>query len=560
MKRFIISIILLMIAVPCWGATHYISESTGAESAQNGESSAAPWQQLDHIEDHGWASGDKVLLMCGDTWSKSAGDWGSVGDRIYITNETNLTIGAYYLDGATPREVDGVTYKCSDDSTVDPIIDGNVSSGWGTSTYDAILWVDSGTTGLVIQDVQLKNYYRGVSIRQITSESTAISDITIQRCNFDNFGLGWIYIEPQPTGTDYPYDNISDITIQDNTMTKAQLSYPEGASGWGNCIKIYTADNVIVRRNIMGQCSGELVNFKMEADDGECYDNIGWDVDGGTFKVVNSDNVSVHHNFAIHTGDATYSYRSRAGLTMSSESDDYTVASAAVTDPSNNKFYSNVVAGYMIGIWINDGQDDADSGSATNYVYNNTFIDCGNGASSNGGTYRLPTPGDVLEFEVEIANNLSVINDITNGEHYAYADVNSNITFAGNGWDESDPTDTSYCTSSDCDDGTDVTGDPDLVDPAACGTSWRGCAAYDTPLPGDAALGASSDFIGVGADLGLGSSYLGLNPNSEWVDDVNTLNQDTYTPWEMGAYVYTAPGPVVPTYPLQGAAGNFKYN
>ena len=542
-KRLLI-ILIWLIAVPCYGATYYL-DSAATEAGCAGIS-ADPCKELDHIEDDAWSSGDKVLLKCGGTWSKSAGDWGSVTDQATIENDTNLTVGAYYLDGATPREVDGSTYKCSDVPAANPIIDGDVdTASCADVTYWGAIKILGGSTGITLQDIKFTRSYNGIYVRQEAGNSSAISDITIQRVQVDDVCLTGISVTPNPASD----DDVSNITISDSTVTNTHIKFSGGASGWGCAIKCGAADSCTFTRNIVGQTYGEGICFHTEADDGVASYNLVYNTDSAGIYISSSDNVVVKNNYVIH-GDSDWDNgggRVNAGLGFGSEGD----TTSDITDNSNCYFIGNVVIGYGSGFRATDGQDDADTSTGMNYVVNNTFID-------NDYNYSL-SPGADVEYEVTFQNNLSVVNDTSNSSHaLPTAAPPAGYTFSGNGWDTSEAVDTDYCTATNCNDGTDVTGDPDLVDPIACDANgWRGCSPYTEPDWGDAALGASSAFKDNATDLGTGSSYLLLNANSEWPDSVNTLNPDTYG-WSFGSYAYGATP--VPLYPIQGAAGNFKYN
>jgi len=88
--------ILLFLCSQAWAVTYYVSQSGGNDS-NNGTAIGTPWKELDVIEDKPFSSGDKVLLLCGDTWSRTSGDWGS-GETVIQPNDT-ITIGAYMADG-----------------------------------------------------------------------------------------------------------------------------------------------------------------------------------------------------------------------------------------------------------------------------------------------------------------------------------------------------------------------------------------------------------------------------------------------------------------------------
>ena len=565
MKRFLI-IAILLIAVPCYGATHYISESTGAEDAQNGESSAAPWRELDHIEAHALNSGDKVLLMCGDTWSLSAGDWGTLDTTgvIYLVDKPGITIGAYYLDGATPREVDGVTYYCTDAAagpSVNPIIDGDVtdfSAGEALPTDTPVLRVARGCDDFILQDVTFQNYYVGPWFGEENGIVGDLDNVLVTRCTFNNFSKAGIQIHPYYTKEYSQSMPVTNIVFSFNTITNTQMSmqkpYPGWDSDWGNAVKVSGFDGFTFNNNIVGDGWGEGLSSNRTCFRANVYENVFYNTSSVAIYPSGGHEWDIYHNYVISYDDSynIQGGRTFGGMGMGGEGD----IDTGGIDASGNKFHNNVVIGYLSCYTQTDGTvdgDTSDDGSGNNLVYNNTFIDCGR-------SYRLTSAGSTDQKKTTFQNNLAVVNNPTgcgSGDDsactfFSTSTKNSAYTFLGNGWDSSISTDSDFCTDSDCNDGTDVTGDPALINPEPCTDDWRDCPAWNTPDGGDAALGANSDFIGVGADLGLGSSYLGLNPNSEWPDSVNTLNQDTYPPWEMGAYVYSVAAPAATRDSFEG--------
>ena len=98
MKRIILLTFLMLCLLPVWaGATTYYVSQSGGDDGNNGTAIGTAWKELDVIEDKALSAGDKVLLLCGDTWSRTAGDWGA-GETVIWIND-NITIGAYMADG-----------------------------------------------------------------------------------------------------------------------------------------------------------------------------------------------------------------------------------------------------------------------------------------------------------------------------------------------------------------------------------------------------------------------------------------------------------------------------
>ena len=529
MKRFLI-IAILLVAVPCWGAdyTRYISESTGSE-ANDGTSNAQAWKELDHIEDdaHGASDTYIYLLLCGDVWSKAAGDWGNVGDSILIDGDANITVGAYYMDGGTPRTVDGSTYICPGDK---PKIDGE-KVAFPTDSFDSQFRIQGESSYITIQDVWLTNYDRGVQILPVNGTTDDQTYITLTRIQTNNMAREGIYQGYKTTGT------ASYVTVSYCEIYDSELAFPAGAGGWGQALSFHYGDNITINNNIVGRSYGEGIMVSENVNTADIYNNLVYNTDSVGIYSIMSHYVNIYNNYVIHS-DSSYDNgggRSNTGIGFGPEHDTDNVA---FVETSGNVIRSNVVIGYDNCFGTSGGGDDADTWEdgpgGVNYVINNTFIDCDRSFSlygtDNGATFQ---------------NNLFVINTpaitaftLNTSPPYGYV-------FSGNGWDESEARDTDFCTSGDCTTSGDVTGDPDLVDPTPCDTNWRECTLWNTPSWGDAALGASSDFLGNATDLGAEASYPMLAAESDWPLSVVTENQ-TNGAWNFGAYEAAAASPTAP--------------
>jgi len=523
MKRILfITLLILLLPTWAWAATYYISESTGADV--NAGSFAAPWKTLDKIQT-GITTGDKGLLLCGDTWDYSDGDWGA-GKTETLIVASNVTIGAYYNDGGAV-EVDA-THPASDHGGK-PLIEGDVTDHTGSvSTWFCAFRIPANRSGITINDIKVQNYYRGFGIYQTTGYPGAISDITLNRCDVNNVSHAGIHVSTVPSNQ----NNISDITITGCALTLTQM-YFDHLGGWGSALSMQYADNYVIANNTVGQSHGEGISVWGGADHGEIYNNLVYETASVGIYISCCHDVNVHHNYVIGTTSATWSYsgygKTRAGIGFGGETDNY-----GFIDSSGCVFQYNIVSGRTLGFSItdphNDSDDTSDGGYGTNYVYNNLFID-------NYRNYWLyPTDGG--ELTVTFQNNLSVINDTASCNHIDNTSPSASYTWLGNGWDNSEAVDSDYTHAN------DVSGDPDLVDPAPCTGGWYQCATIAPIIAnfGAAAHGASSAFINTAQDLG-DAYQVGLGAASEWPDSVLTLNQRTN--WEIGPFVFGRKGPFV---------------
>jgi hypothetical protein len=68
--RTIFILMMLGLTEVASGTTYYVSSSLGND-ANNGTSTATPWQTLGHVNGQTFQPGDSVLLRRGDVWNES---------------------------------------------------------------------------------------------------------------------------------------------------------------------------------------------------------------------------------------------------------------------------------------------------------------------------------------------------------------------------------------------------------------------------------------------------------------------------------------------------------
>ena len=522
MKRILLTLtILLILLLPVsWAgaATYYVSESTGNDITGDG-SYATPWQSIYKVESTVTGDGDKVLFLCGDTWSQTGGDW----DGEFKIDWTNAIIGAYY---AGPTEVDA-THPCPGNC---PIIDGEITDFSGAVVWTPVFSIYHSGTGATIQDIQVQNYYQGIYVYADTGST--VNDGTIQRCTINNMGeAGIILYDNHWLG-----DNISGWTIDSNTISNTQQYHCDGDGGYGGTIVLRHADNNTITRNTVSSGCGEGIDCWLDSDNNEVAYNYVYDHSSCGIYLSSSDDNLVHHNFVINTASTNIAFNGKrgTGFGLGAEGD-----SASASECSGNMFYYNVAIGCYAGFTTNDGVNDSDTSTAINYVYNNTFIDNVNNF--------LFFNYDDAELWVTIENNLSVVNDNAICSHNGGVEPGTggcaNIIFLGTGWDTNNENPAAG-------DGWigayDVSGDPDLVNPTPCTSGWYQCANIAATTFSDAAHGTSSAFIDTGQNLGITYSN-GLDATGSWPDSVLTLNQNDYgSGWDIGAFVYQGEGETPP--------------
>jgi len=556
MKKLILIICFTLLFAPvCYGADTYLS-STATEAGCAG-TGADPCRELDHIQTAG--SGDNIYLKCGDTWTRTSGSWGSVygsGTNMEINigdsaSVDGLVVGAYYFDDPNYRIVDGVTYNCP--GTL-PTIDGEVTdfSAGHTLSYAATIAIRAAsgrtTKNVTIQDLKIVNYISGVVVRPRDGGSGLMDNIIVQRIHVDTVGKTGMRAVTNPNSVS-PY-RITNVYFLDSTVENSMLCYSPGYPGesnWGVAIVLRNIDGGVISGNLVNKTMGEGINTHSCSRNIDVYNNIVVNSSSMGIYPSATQNSTFHHNIAIHTDDDwdTGGGRANGAMGFGSEGDcdkqpDTSCTDWGCVDSSGVYMWANVGIGYDVGMRVHDGEkgDGDDTGDGlygVNKAYNNTLID-------NDQNWALEN-NVTNEVWIEFQNNLSVITATGASVHTNGQTINTDLyTMLGNGWDESlSVTGTGWCTGGSCTSGGDVTGDPDLVDPGPCSGNWRSCAAYTDIEPGDAALGAASDFLNNAATL-ASTFDDGLGPTSEWPDSVVTLDQDLYgAGWEFGAYVYGAP-------------------
>lgn len=509
---------LLLLSWPAIATTYYVAESSG-DDGNTGLSHDQAWRELDALEDHTFAPGDKVLFLCGDVWNRAEGDWGSGETDIAIGDVSDLTIGAYYLDGATPREVDGTSATCPGDK---PVFDGNVTSHSGgmSSPYFSALRITANSDHVSVQDIKVQNYHAGFQARARDGNPGPITNGVFRRLETYNTGRYGIALDSNPRSA----DNVSGWTVAQCKIIRSYMAF-EGEGGWGIALSLKHADDYEVYGNEVGQTHGEGIAGWGGADRGEIYDNLVYETGSVSIYLSCCHDVNVHHNYVAGTTDAYWKQglgRTLGGIGFGGETDEM-----GYVDSSGCVFHNNVVFGRDAGGFsVTDANDDsdttADGGYGTNYVYANTFID-------NDANFWMWN-NDGGELTITFANNLSIVNDTANSVHVS-ANLGPHFTWLGNGWDESTAV-AAGATHAD-----DVIGDPAIVNEAPCPAGWNQCPSHDVPSWGDAALSSGSDFIDRAP--ALADEYgQGLDPASGWPGAVIHRPQASYgAGWEYGAYV-----------------------
>ena len=591
MKRFIIPIILLLlfIAVPCWATDYHVTAAgAGAHDGSSYSGTDNSWSYNEFITacnlgttiddgDTAYLHGDFVLSV--DPSPTAFTCHGSFESVITIDGDQNndgLDVATFSDDGSTTffmyfnsaeyitvtdikfetsdYVVDNIKINVSNNLVFDDVdINANTVTGYnitGASSYITIKNSDmiqnSSNEGILGQAVLIKGgsymYIYNNTMRAwghdhieiLGSQSTNISFIYIHDNYFDSdprgygraFGFSGSYLTSSATVTDiYFYNNYinrqrapsgfdgtSRVNIYNNIFNETLNCCEDRCDGEAgdqavDCSNVYNIDSGCTMNS--WYCDGAASRCVGENDPWDRCTGVGTK-DGGNDDPYKSGwalNITNHH------ADTTYGYiynnvianTSEAGLMVRSTTDDNDSSTNAISYMyiRNNIFYNNAAAPFG----YNAGSPSNPVGSV------NTWTDRTFHYSQNGGTI------DNFYFENNIiypVDNDPADDIYWNGTYYDRADD----TFE---FDSSPPTGVEGVSGN-------VTDNPDFTD--VDNDQWY--------------LQAGSPAISAGQDLDSGSTFpnynYGWDPSTSLPPvTVDTLDQDIYTPWDIGAYVYTPP-------------------
>jgi len=326
-------------------ATYYVRNG-GSDSA-DGRSHATAWASLGKINNHSFSPGDQVLLHEGHRWvGRVELDWAG-------TSTAHAVLGAYYLDGSTPKR----GYR-----TAPPTIDG-----------EDRLPTESKWTPLVLIRA---NRVRVENLRVINSEgrgigAASVSDPEVVGCSVSNIRSGGIHFLKTQGGR-----------AENNRVTRTDAGYPEsgGTVDWGAAIAIVTSRSTVIRNNTVAEVWGEGIN----AHSGSQYTLIERNyVFGARSAGVYSDaapDTTIRRNIIVGTANSSY-WRNGStvgpGIVLSNEVYHYPAGGGSQDVSIQSKrarIYGNLVANTSegIGIW---GGGFAETSYDDMRIYNNTLVD-----------------------------------------------------------------------------------------------------------------------------------------------------------------------------------------
>jgi hypothetical protein len=352
----LLPVVTFLCATSSEAATYYVRNG-GSDSA-DGLSHGTAWASLNKVNNFSFAPGDQVMLHEGHRWvGLLTVDWAG-------TSSAPALVGAYYLDGSTPKR----GYR-----TALPIIDGD--DRIPTSRYGALISVRANRVR--VENLRVMNSEgRGISVADV-------SGAEIMGCTLSNIFAGGIHFL-RATGS----------RAENNLVTRADIGFSQGASNWGASIAIVSSTSTVIRNNTVSEVWGEGIN----AHSGSQYTLIEQNRLFGVRAVgIYSDaspDTTIRRNLVVGTANSTW-WRGGssvgAGIALNNEAYHYPIGGGSQSpsvQTKRAKIYGNLVAYTSSGLafW---GQGLPETSYDGVLVYNNTFVDNNTQVSIN----SLPKPG-----------------------------------------------------------------------------------------------------------------------------------------------------------------------
>ena len=393
-----------------------------------------------------------------------------------------------------------------------------------------------------IKNIEITQVY-GHGIRSIGDGSNTLS---VEYCDINKFGTSAVSMDGPASG------NI----IKHNTFHTGQQLMRFGKSGgsWTAAIQAqdqtsaYSGNQAMY--NVIYDIYGEGINLLNGLSE---YNVVGdtWStaIGSSVFQQAWGEQI-VRYNLIIHSSSATYYSGNSVGLRI------YDEQLTGDNSAADIQVYGNTVINKAYGIRCFTTGDGGQIASVK--VYNNLFIDnrVHNMAISN-----------AAEFDAGyIYNNASILYDRTGVTHVSDSGVMTTWTIQNNAfWTAGSSIDCTDSGDIDADWATGcVDGDP-ILPGEALGVDWDGqdTATYFSdikytthlyPIAG-ALIQAGFDHAFEQTFLTTGTDFTNvLSGDSAFETAEQHLEFPDIGPWARGTLE------VAPTYPLQGVAGDFKYN
>jgi parallel beta-helix repeat protein len=373
----VIKTILPMLAFAWAGtsqaATYYVRN--GGNDSADGRTHATAWASINKVNGYAFAAGDSVLFQEGSRFvnQKLRVDWGGTATQRAI-------VGAYYLDGSTPRR----GYR-----TARPTIDGE--DRIPTSHYDGLVIV-AGVDRVRIENLQVMNSEgRGIGISDSDESEVVGSSV---RNTYSN----GIHFLRSPRSL-----------AENNFVTGQGVGNREDGAPWGSSIEFVASPDGVIRNNVVSEVFGEALNAHSGSDRTLIERNYVFGARAVGIYVDSSADVTVRRNIVVGTTNSTY-WRSGssvgAGIAVNNELYHYPEGGGSLStsvQAKRAKIYGNLVAYTSTGLtlWGNLSSTSFDG----TLIYNNTFVD--NNIQVNMGVKPTPSSKFINNILLSLSSGTS---------------------------------------------------------------------------------------------------------------------------------------------------------
>lgn len=374
------ALLALMLPVSAWAVTYYVDPA--GNDANNGTSTATPWQTLGKVNATTFAPGDQILLKAGGIWSGQLHPLGSG------TNTNPIIINRYgtgnkpCINGPGTNESAGVLILDQTCWEINNLEVTNTQTAGGTNRLTGILIRNSGTT------VLNHFYVRDCYVHNVNSAPVGT--------NYDK-GTGGIIIKGGPIYDTLVEGNyIANVTVEGTrTGTTAGAgkhvfrdNFIENVYGDGIVINPSNGNSLIEYNVLYNTCMSNAgafagawtySSFQTTVQYNEVYGLVGGGGDGEPFDADENTNGDIFQY--------NYSHDNMRGFIL------------VMPSASNPIFRYNISQNDTLGTGGNGGANIFEIRNGSTHIYNNVFY-IGSGETINSVIY-FPTA-----HTVDFRNNI----------------------------------------------------------------------------------------------------------------------------------------------------------
>jgi parallel beta-helix repeat protein len=337
-------------------ATYYVRN--GGNDSADGRTHATAWASLNKVNSYAFAAGDSVLLQEGSRFvGQLRVDWAGTATQ-------RAVVGAYYLDGSTPRR----GYR-----TERPTIDGE--DRIPTARYDELVSVRG------VDRVRIEN------LRVINSLARAIAvfdsdDSEVVGCSVDKtYNNGIHFLKSNRP------------LAEGNFVTRQGVGSRADNMPWGSSIELVSSPDGIIRNNVISEVIGEGLNAHSGSDRALIERNYVYGARAVGIYLDSARDITVRRNIVVGTSNSAYwrsGSTSGAGIALNNELYHYPAGGGSLSTDvqvKRAKIYGNLVAYTTVGLvfWGNLPETSFDD----TWIFNNTFVDNNTQVSMS----NKPVPG-----------------------------------------------------------------------------------------------------------------------------------------------------------------------